>query len=787
MYLRLFKELSSSDVSIAGGKGASLGELTQAGFDVPPGFVILTNVFVSFFEAHDLFDEINQIKDQIDFESIEMIESSSNKIVDLIINQELNLDLVENIYKYFDGLGAQYVAVRSSATLEDSNSDAWAGQLDSFLNTGRNDLIDNVKKCWASLFSPRALTYRFRKGLLDEDVAVAVVVQRMVESEKSGVAFSTNPVSGDCDQILIDAGYGLGEAIVSGAITPDSYIVSKDNLNSVKITLNSQRKALYRGEDSGNEWRMLSDDFKQVLSIEQIRELSMLILKIEDYYGYACDIEWAVENERFYLTQVRPITTLDLKKSNVDASVIISKFLSDTELEDVFKMSFEFIPLFWTLPVYFLRDDMHLQFAPVLTLKNDQESHLFIDSKYIFGQAKLLLKKHLRSKELFLHELKNDYLNQAKVVDQLYNDLFSHKLANENDLRQFLVRVVDVWKGFFGICSLAYIDHDSIFEIIDEFGKLNLSKLDRIMKVHKHKSFELLNEEVLMEFKDCESINYNFLMFILTSYSFVPMEKDIENVIKDMDWVQLRDRIKLKVNETQTEAIEFDKQYKNLNQLEKKFIDFIEFIKFIREHRKQYFSKVFYCLYQTSKRLLESWGVDDLDPGLVFSYELLLGKDFIIKNKNQILKRSEGFAFYNNGEAQFFHNTFNGYLSNDLEDFKRVLSRVHTNNIRGVVAFRGRVKSKVVVAIKNADFLKIKHGDILVTSMTRPEVLPYLGKVSGIITDEGGVTCHAAIIARELEIPCIIGTKIATTVLKNGDLVELDALNGRVFVENSEE
>lgn len=227
--IREFKDISKNDAATAGGKGASLGEMTQAGIPVPPGFVILADSFEQFLRETDLNVEIDSILEGVKHEEMHTVENASEKIQSLILGAKMPDDIASEVKKYFTELGAQYVAVRSSATAEDSASAAWAGQLDSFLNTSEATLLENVQRCWASLFTPRAIFYRFEKGLHDTKISVAVVVQKMVASESSGIAFSVHPVTEDHNQLIIEAGWGLGEAIVSGAITPDSYVVEKNS------------------------------------------------------------------------------------------------------------------------------------------------------------------------------------------------------------------------------------------------------------------------------------------------------------------------------------------------------------------------------------------------------------------------------------------------------------------------------------------------------------------------------------------------------------------------------
>jgi pyruvate,water dikinase len=314
-FIKKFKELSKNDAEIAGGKGASLGEMTNAGIPVPPGFVVLAGAFERFCEETDLDVEIDSILHKVNHAEMHTVENASEQIQSLILAKEIPEDIAMEIEENFKTLGAKFVAVRSSATAEDSSSAAWAGQLDSFLNTEEKDLLKNVRRCWASLFTPRAIFYRFEKDLHKTKISVAVVVQKMVESEVSGIAFSVHPVTEDYNQMIIEAGLGLGEAIVSGQITPDSYVVEKEPRRIIDSNISIQERGLFRKIGGGNEWRGIStaDSEKQKLSEKQILELSEIILRIEKHYGFPCDIEWALEKEEFYIVQSRPITTLSSK------------------------------------------------------------------------------------------------------------------------------------------------------------------------------------------------------------------------------------------------------------------------------------------------------------------------------------------------------------------------------------------------------------------------------------------------------------------------------------------
>ncbi len=311
-FIKPFNQLGRGDAATAGGKGASLGELTKAGILIPEGFVILSQTFDQFLYETCLAQEIQTILDSIKHKEMHTIESASERIRTLILSTEIPRDIRAVIQAGFTELNTTYVAIRSSATAEDGRDHTWAGQLDSYLNTAENDLLDKVQHCWASLFTPRAIFYRFEKKLHTTGISVAVVVQKMVESEVSGIAFSVHPVTEDRNQLIIEAGHGLGEAIVSGQVTPDSYIVEKTPRRILDKHVYTQNRAIYRAEGGGNEWRNVFEPKAsgQVLTDPEIHELSELILRIEDHYGFPCDVEWAFERRNFYIVQSRPITTL---------------------------------------------------------------------------------------------------------------------------------------------------------------------------------------------------------------------------------------------------------------------------------------------------------------------------------------------------------------------------------------------------------------------------------------------------------------------------------------------
>jgi len=220
--------------------------------------------------------------------------------------------LIKRVSSDFIKLGAKFVAVRSSATAEDSSVASWAGELETYLDTIEKTLLDNVKKCWSSLFTPRAIFYRQEKKLLKTKVSVAVVIQKMVESEISGIAFTVHPVTRDKNQLIIEAGWGLGEAIVSGQVTPDAYVVDKRDLSIMDINIAKQEMMIIRKAGGGIKHAAVAKAKleKQKLNGKQIIELAKICVQIEKHYKKPQDIEWAFAKGKFYITQSRPITTL---------------------------------------------------------------------------------------------------------------------------------------------------------------------------------------------------------------------------------------------------------------------------------------------------------------------------------------------------------------------------------------------------------------------------------------------------------------------------------------------
>jgi pyruvate,water dikinase len=314
-----FEDVGRDDVGMVGGKGANLGELTRAGIPVPPGFVVVADTYFHFLRQAGLEPIIKKELFNLDIHDSRALSERAARIRQRFMEAPMPAHIAQEIIEAYEKLGDGPVAVRSSATAEDLPEASFAGQQSTYLNVvGGDNVVRAVQACWASLFEARAIFYRQEAGYDHHKVGLAVPVQKMVQSEKSGVMFTVEPVSSDPSKIVIEAVYGLGEGIVSGEISPDLYIVQKESLQILEKTVTPQDRMLARSPDSdgrregANSWQPVPPGLvdQQKLTDDEIRQLARIGRDVEEHYGSHQDIEWAYEGGKFYLTQARPVTTV---------------------------------------------------------------------------------------------------------------------------------------------------------------------------------------------------------------------------------------------------------------------------------------------------------------------------------------------------------------------------------------------------------------------------------------------------------------------------------------------
>lgn len=329
-----FNEVGKDDGALVGGKGANLGELTRAGFPVPPGFIVTSEAYFDYIKKTGLDKKISKELDGLDFENTKDLQARAEKVQKFITETPLPATLKKEIIASYHKLEADthseklYVAVRSSATAEDLAGASFAGQQATYLNViGDEEVLTAVLKCWASLFEARAIYYRNDQGFDQLSVGIAVPVQKMVNSDTAGVMFTIDPTNNDLNHVSIEAAYGLGEVVVLGAVTPDRYLVDKKTREISEKEITKQTWMLTR-ESGSSDTDNLDDLSKagidvpagkqneQKIDDKHIFKLFDLALAIEKHYGKPQDTEWAIEGGRVYMVQSRPVTTLDSVETN---------------------------------------------------------------------------------------------------------------------------------------------------------------------------------------------------------------------------------------------------------------------------------------------------------------------------------------------------------------------------------------------------------------------------------------------------------------------------------------
>lgn len=603
----------SNTLSNVGGKAFSLMQLKQHKLNVPAFFVVPTDIFFEFIKFNNLEHEIKTLYKQNKLE----------KISQLILNGEFPKDTANWIFAEFEKLNSSKVSVRSSAVIEDSKTHSCAGQFQTFLNVTKRGLLENIKCCFASLYSQTVKTYINNYSKINK--GIAVVVQKMINSKYSGVAFSTDYNFDNNKYMIIEAVKGLGESLVSGQVTPSKYYVRKSNLSLDKV-VNEKHKIYHL-----------------------INQLAKNVIQIENAYKMPMDIEWAVdENDEIYILQARPIVSFNFNRV-YQYTFSRPRCLFEEDLNNmIYTIGLKSISnnLFYLEPILIFDSKVYKEYSNITNLDEDP----FVLVRYAINNNLLTIKeankaikacdyvnKHITDKSVNLNKIINNYLTY-----EAYN-LISNFFINDNTLKQ-----------------------------------ININGLDKKVYnqlINNRDYFDSTNDKV-----------FDYIKNIAKSY-----------LLKD-----------------------YEEQYK-----------------FLR------LNEILNC-----KKLSKSELAKRKNGFILFNTKLIL------KTQEKDIKK---WASENN------------IILNDTKK-----SNDDKNTIKGEVAYHGLVSGKVKIVYNEDDFLKVEKGDIIVSPMTIPSFMPILKKASAIITDDGGTVCHAALIARELKLPCLVGTLDATTKLKDGDMVELN-------------
>lgn len=436
-YTLFFNEIDKKDLPLVGGKGANLGEMTQAGFPVPCGFCVTTEAYKEFIKFNDLSGFISHVIKDANLNNISQIgEQLREKVKQSILPEKVS----QEITKAIENIGSDnYYAVRSSATAEDLVFASFAGQQDTYLNVkGQNNLLTAVKDCWSSLFTDRAILYRIQNKIEHEKVYMSVVVQKMVLPEVSGIMFTADPVSGHRDIISIDASYGLGEALVSGLVSPDIYKFRKSIRQIESKTITEKKVAIMPIEGGGTKKVDIEVDKSnsQVMKDHHIQNLAELGASIEKHYGCAQDIEWCLESEKLYIVQSRAITSLFPLPSPIPQDDALHAYISFNHFQVM------------TDPISPLGIDMLRIILPFDNGVRSADDYKFLKSaagRIYIDPSELLQYKKLR--KVLPNFLKNiDSLMSAALVELIARPDFDSRIKKNKDrgktLKKYMLPMV---------------------------------------------------------------------------------------------------------------------------------------------------------------------------------------------------------------------------------------------------------------------------------------------------------------------------------------------------------
>lgn len=780
-----FQELQKQELEKCGGKGKGLVEMTMEGFSVPYGFIINSDEFIKYCEANGLLE--------IPFE--EMWQGITNgKFPD-----EMSQNILELYTRIFPN--NEKVAVRSSALCEDGAEFAWSGELETYLFVNKDNLVESIKKCFASLFSERALFYAKRANISRDKLRVAVIVQKQVESRFAGVAFSNNPINGK-NEIVIEAVDGQGERLVSGEIIPDRYVYSYDGiLQDNKIQQSNIHITEYH-----------------------LDNLLQNVRKLKEFYNFPVDIEWAIEKDSLFILQCRPITTIANKSKINDLLTKLlpaSKWNFDTQaafnymfmhsmmsasdkklhekvfgfhrqIEDCLRVNGQ---------VYKLKcakDYLNMTISDKIAVEPDFLTHFaklwddvakweekYVDyllsiewptvsTDVLINETKIFAEKYKCSlvyayyfiddflEEKFISLLKKEYGFSQRQCKEIFNDIAS--CSNDFGILSYSEEPIDLLK-----IAIRIQNGESISELLDnhisKYGWM-LAPVEREFKIFEKKHYEKRIKDWIKEGNVPDRLNN-----ILSSRK--------QNDTRFHDTV---------------EKYHFTEE---LICLANSIRTFIYYRTFLTEHTDWlFFNGRTTILREIARR--EEIPENDLVM-LSFDEVVLYLEKKISKEKIQLLaqSRSQYYAIiYISDELITFEGEDalaieHGFVPYFLESQKKMPSqdtssyeRSSGTFVEGTTCYPGRVVGKVKIVKTLSDCDKVQKGDILVANMTTPNFISAMERASGFVTDQGGITCHAAILSREMRIPCIVGTSIATRVFHDEDEVEVDAYLGIVRLLN---
>lgn len=804
MYILAFQNITKGDVESAGGKGANLGEMTKAGLAVPPGGVLTAQAYERF----------------IGFNGIDVSARPESVRSDILAGR-MPGEVLRDILNFYRSLGEDVrVAVRSSATAEDLEDASFAGQQQTFLNVrGEEQLVKAIKECYASLWGERAVSYRAATGYDARPAALAVVIQIMVESDVAGVLFTQNPAAGETQEILINSSYGLGEAVVSGAVSPDELICSREG-QILRRVIGSKESMVVYGEKQ-TETVPVEKDKRGKLSLTdaQVKRLVKKGLEIEEHYQMPMDIEWAFAKGELYILQARAITTR--AQRSVDETLLppmrpVNKRMRESMLFMLEKEPFAYYPLDYDFSMILGR-----QKAVIFAeggIKIDNECSMDDDGFMFLPTEKFGLGKSIYHLPAMLRGMKDHGENVRKAKHSL--ELADARIAalaekdcSHMDMEECLRGLTKLYDL---ITDTAYVRFRyAVFPafMMNHGLERHLKKVDQNLSAYNllsglsyktadmNRDMAALADRILSDGRIAEAVRTagsyeeitalfpeaaewfdrflaeygyksDFPDYCFTARTWKEDKERFLQVLRPLLSARGSGEMSLEagraVHERLLESMTAGLRENRAKALQEQ-VEYYRSYHVFREKTQYLWEMAFYAC----RRLLERAGE-------------MLG----------VLPEKLLYLFWEELQAAMSRGTLN---AEDQEKIKRRRDlrpaaeeywkrqqwealKGDGDRIRGVSGSAGETRGTVCIVTSAAEFGKLKKGDILVCRYTDPEWTPLFRLAAAVVSDTGGALSHAAIVAREYHIPAVLATGCATTALKDGDRVFVNGSTGEVLL-----
>lgn len=800
-YIRTFQEIKKEDISIVGGKGANLGEMFNAGLPVPNGFCITGNAFDEYMKRNSFEQQRSDFGNQLRFQ---------------IANGQIWNELEHEIAEGYAALGQDArVAVRSSATAEDLPEASFAGQQETYLNVvGKDQLYIAVKKCFASLYSTRAVAYRKQANFDKIKVSLAVVVQKMVESEISGVLFTANPVCQDPGQMMLNASWGLGEAIVSGKVTPDIYVYDKNQRHIVDKKMGEKELLICYGT-TGVEERKTSTEQQNrfCLTEQQALEVFEMGRKIERHYNSPQDIEWAIFQGKLYLLQSRPITTLDKRENKQPELSASQKAVLNNWIEHcptpLYPLDVEPCKIvddaksrvFYELGVS-IGGEVDMDEKGVLSFSTGkiQLSPRIVKVPFLFRRFTNYTINSANTDSEF-HKIRKELSEKAAVdVSRLSITALVQQLKDLMNLSEVIAYVRFRYNIFpsVAVSKLIYPDLKRVDKNINEFDLLsNLPYKTWELNIALKKLVAYIKDNPTLEnaIKDLKISDSSTISAIINDYPnfFVKLQDFLNEFgwkstssycafgsvswFEDMTLLFSLIKVLLQSNENNTAQDKYQMILAKITERfhAKKATKFRKKIKEIRGYHVNreeslYLIEMCYGLarrtvFELNNRFPE---IFEQPKDILF---LTLEEVYALPNGIQDCKKKIAIRKANRPRNERLWGAFS--LGGKMDK---------QNMLTGVSGNRGLCRGRVRKILTLQEFDKMQPGDILVCRYTDPSWTPLFVLASAVVSDTGGPLSHSAIVAREYNIPAVLGCGSATNVLDNGDEIIVDGDAGTVII-----